>query len=566
MKFISLNCRAQRRVALQTFQPGMYEYPKHYYLRASSPSTHFSSKAFSFNRKSRITALKSQISKLQRDDPTHEFIQGKEASKHKMTSTKNTPLKYTKPKHQPLGPPFSLFVTCLPGLEPSLHEEIEYLRKSWHSNDDITIKQSAQLPRIIPGGVKLTVPTITHLYILRLYLGCASHIYLRLNDDPNKNLSATTNAQIPPLFRARGFPELERKLKDLMIAQEWHHWLGVDTTKQTSGDHGNVVLKEAPWKLQIHVTTSKSKLIHTKAVEERVRNAISDVLSLDLANDGDESQRVKPTIRILVRIERDTVQLSLDTTSEPMHMRGYRKNPFKAPLREDLAYALLMSGGLKPMWDLNPLSLLLGTPQSSFTKHKVDADVHLFDPCCGSGTIAIEAAGLLNSLPPGRKALSPPLQGTKFCRHALWHDLKSLSVTMPRNKIRVQANDIDQNAINAAKLNAEEAGVVNNITFTRGHFQKHPLVTSPTERPLLIVTNPPFGQRIPSSAIYRRIAKSITSMSAQTKTISYAMLGNDPRPLRETGLPMDVKFSTKSGGINVVAMRGSFSSPEIPSK
>jgi len=411
----------------------------------------------------------------------------------------------------------------------------------------------------------LTVPTITHLYILRLYLGCASHIYLRLNDDPK--IKSATNAQIPSLFRARGFPELERKLKDLMIAQEWHNWLGVDTTNPKLGAHSNEVLKEAPWKLQVHVTTSKSKLIHTKAVEERVRNAISDVLGVDLANDDAASQQVKPTIRILVRIERDMVQLSLDATSEPMHMRGYRKNPFKAPLREDLAYALIMAAGLKPRWDLNPLSTLLGkSSQSSLTEHTVDPDVHLFDPLCGSGTIAIEAAGLLNSLPPGRKSSSSPLQGTMFCSNGLWQDIKSISAKTNISRTVVLANDMDQNAINAAKLNAEKAGVVNSIQFTTGNFQNHPLVSSPCEKPMLIVCNPPFGRRISSSAIHKKLANAINSMSARTKTIRYAIIGNDPRPLREMGLPMEVQFSSKSGGLNVVAMRGSLSSPQKPTK
>ena len=81
--------------------------------------------------------------------------------------------------------------------------------------------------------------------------------------------------------------------------------------------------KQPELNLQIHVTTSKSKLIHTKAGEERIRKYIGEGLGLDLhkidPSNNTESEE-KATIRFLVRIERDTVQISLVATAEPMHM------------------------------------------------------------------------------------------------------------------------------------------------------------------------------------------------------------------------------------------------------
>ena len=127
--------------------------------------------------------------------------------------------KYIKPKQQPLGLPFSLFVTCLPGLEPLLCNEIDYLQTIWNNSEKHT-QDSSYTPEVIAGGVKITVQTLEHLYALRLYLGCASHIYLRLNEETSTaDHDSSKCAQLPPLFSARGFPELERKLKDLMIAQ-----------------------------------------------------------------------------------------------------------------------------------------------------------------------------------------------------------------------------------------------------------------------------------------------------------------------------------------------------------
>jgi len=516
--------------------------------------------AFGIRKKrthSNDTGSRLKSNSLQKNYDKTQTMHNAKSTKTKQSHQKGQ-AKYTKPKSQPLRPPFSLFVTCLPGLEPLLLKEIEYLR-SWQSSDCTSSKQSPSTPRMIPGGVKLTVLTLTHLYILCLYLGTPSHIYIRLNcDDLGREGDDSLCAQIPSLFRARGFPELERKLKDLIIAQDWSKWLGVSTK---ISNRNNLASRVPPWNLQVHVTTSKSKLIHTKAVEGRVRKTIGEVLGLDLDNDDPRRESLseeKPTIRILVRIERDTVQVSLDAMSVPLHMRGYRKNPHKAPLREDLAFALCVAGGLNPSWNLHSLQALLGGSPSRAIEHETRPTVNLFDPCCGSGTIAIEGAAILAGLPPGRNR-SVPLQGTLFCNDGLWKDIKfkALSVSTMGNNT-VTANDIDAEAIQAAKLNAEEGGVLKCIDFTTGCFQKQGLLAQAPLKSaasiMAIVTNPPFGHRLSSSAVYNKLAQSISTLILQRKHIRFAMIGNDPRAMRETGLPLEVSFSSKSGGLNVVAM------------
>jgi 23S rRNA G2445 N2-methylase RlmL len=514
------------------------------YLSYHVSSAHFSTKDVSLKHKNHRSRRAHDLQK-----PSNTSIKDKLGNTE--TPKQGYIKKYTKPKQQPLEPPFSLFASCLPGLEPILHQEIHYLQSTWTSNDN-TAKQSAQYPRAVAGGVEITVPSLAHLYLLRLYLGCASHIYLRLNEDkPKKYYDANTCAQIPPLFSARGFPELERKLQDLIIAQQWSQWLGVSSKESKRSTANN-----SHWDLQVHVTTSKSKLIHTKAVEERVRKVVGRVLGLDLEHEADRDFQ-KPIVRIFVRIERDVVQLSLDVTSVPMHMRGYRKNPHKAPLREDLAYALLMSGGLKPNWNLEPLQSFFGGLSTPATREADGTNVCLFDPCCGSGTIAIEGAGILAGLPPGRHA-SAPLQGTSFCDHKLWDVMKQSTLSGLQKGVCVTANDIEQTAIDAAKLNAQEAGVADYITFTKGSFQRHKLfepLRSETASPrlLVVVTNPPYGQRLSSAGIYKTLAKSISSSK---DLIRYTLIGKDPRQMRETGLPLEVTFSTKSGGLSIVAMSG----------
>ena len=531
---------------------------------------------------------------------------------------------YKKPVNMPLRGPYSIFISCLPGLEPLLLQEVQYLllsndENNKYNNMNMKIQQ-------VDGGVKTIIPSLAHIYLLHLYLGTASHIYLRLNDDTLQNM--------PNLFKARGFTELKRKLKDLIVAQNWEELLNIPHAGRDNSTT-RVEASDLDWQLQVHVSTSKSKLMHTKAVEERVREVIGEVLHINGLNDDNklkgsekednartEKEKVvvanetnqqgddhRPIVRLFVRIDRDEVQLSLDTSSSksaiPLHMRGYRLDPYKAPLREDLAFALLLASGLKPRWNLYPLQPLLakGADASAIdfdgvinnkTAQKNNNNeqlVQLFDPLCGSGTIAIEGASILAGLPPGRNRPSP-LLGTKLYNHRLWNDVKSKALIPPTSsglnsgkedddntnkKVLVAANDINSSAIKAAKSNAERAGVSDYINFEVGHFANHPLLKSSytkrssssshsNNKQLRIVTNPPYGKRISSSddggskskSIYKQIARALRSSTFNK--FKCTMIGKDPRSLRESSLPMDVAFSTKHGGLSVVAMRTTTSS------
>ncbi len=468
--------------------------------------------------------------------------------------------------------PFSAFVSCLPGLEPYLLQEVQYLLAS------TTQQSKLSVPLAVPGGVKVVVPTLAYLYLLHLYLGTASHIYLRLNDAGIANSTG-----IPPLFRARGFPELQRKLKDLILSQRWDMLLNVHRSSiGETRSEGSL-----PWQLKVHVTTSKSKLIHTKAVEERVRQTIGETLGINglessansTAVDSDrhstnKNARDRPVVRLLVRIDRDEVQLSLDTSSSssatPLHMRGYRLNPHKAPLREDIAFALLMAGGLKPSWNLQHLRPLFGAvSETQVIAETIPGQrLQVFDPFCGSGTLAIEAASILASLPPGRFR-QPPFLGTKLCNLGLWDGVKAKALTATednsRRSILVLASDISTEAINAAKSNSKRAGVDQFIDFSVGSFNIHPVINQSRSsalsvsrsQPLVVVTNPPYGYRLSTdatqSSIYKQIAKALRSLPCK---VQCTMIGNDPRTLRESSLPLEVAFSTKHGGMSVVAMTG----------
>ncbi len=372
---------------------------------------------------------------------------------------------------------FEAFAACQPGLEPLLSRELETLGAT---------------PRRLGGGVAFAADArlVTRSC---LWLGTASHVVLRLAE-----------------FPCRALGELQRKAALL----PWAEWL-----------HAKVPV-------DVRATTQASRVFHTGAIEERITNAITAAF-------GKPLREAEPTdddvARITVRFHRDHCTISLDAMSQPLHRRGYRLASAKAPLREDLAHALLLAG-------------------------EFSADDALLDPFCGSGTIAIEAAGLALGLAPGR--LRPPaLSHLAFFDPELWMDVKAQPGPRPlaAQPPSLAASDRDAGAIEAARGNAERAGVAAAIEFRNCAITAHPWLHEPESAPKrgLLATNPPFGVRVPKAAdllpLYQTLGHRAARLGQGWRT---SILAHDVRLARRTGLPLQAVFTTRHGGLAVTALVG----------
>ncbi len=374
-----------------------------------------------------------------------------------------------------------LFAACLPGLEPLLVDELRALGTA---------------PKERPGGVSFRG---SHELLLRahLELGTASHLLLRCGSFLCRNLNELTSktAQLP-----------------------WPQWLRPDQP------------------VTVSATSRKSRLYHTGAIEERVQKGIAMALGVPVPTGAIALDPGRPTPTIAVRFVDDTVTLSLDTSITPLHRRGYRLESAKAPLREDLAHALLRAAGYAR-----------GTA--------------LLDPFCGAGTIAIEAAAIAHGLPPGRLR-PPPLQGTALANDASW---QTLLEALPRppfastREARISASDRDAGAIGAAQGNAERAGLADAITLHACAITAAPWFDpiGLVPKPVLVATNPPFGHRIGAGKdlgnLYQTLGHRTQRLGAGARA---ALLAHDPRLARRTGLPLKVAFATRHGGLQVTAMIG----------
>jgi len=168
----------------------------------------------------------------------------------------------------------------------------------------------------------------------------------------------------------------------------------------------------------------------------------------------------------------DMVNVSIDTSGDSLHKRGYRTETAKAPITETLAAALIL---LTP-W------------------HK---DRILVDPFCGSGTFPIEAAMMAANMAPGMNREFLSQEWDNLIPKKIWYDVFDEANDLVNTDIEtdIQGYDIDPEIIKASRINAEQAGVEKMI-----HFQERPVsqLSHPKKYGFLI-TNPPYGERLSSA-------------------------------------------------------------------
>ncbi|HTS88633.1 MAG TPA: hypothetical protein VMG41_09095 [Gemmatimonadales bacterium] len=359
----------------------------------------------------------------------------------------------------------SLYAVTAPGLELLAAAELEALG----------------LPPsgIEPGGVSFS-GTLLDLARANLWLRTASRVLLRLGS-----------------FRARALGELERKSGEL----PWQAWLPPGA------------------RITVRVTSRKSRLFHQKAIGERIARAAR-------GQSGPQSDDTTAPELVVVRLLRDECLVSLDSSGELLHRRGYRLQTGKAPLRETLAAALILASG---WWPEQPL----------------------VDPFAGSGTIPIEAARIARRLPPGLD------RAFAFRRWSAWDDREwrtlvdaARAASLARAPAPIVAADRDAGAVAAGRENAGRAGVLNDVEFREAALSSLAFPESSGA----VVTNPPYGVRVGASRQLRDLYARLGQVALRLRDWSVTMLVPGHPFERATGLPFRELFRTTNGGLLVRAL------------
>lgn len=358
----------------------------------------------------------------------------------------------------------TIYLVVSPGLETACAEELS---------------ERGHTPTFIgKGGVAFT-GRLQDLYQVNLWSRTASRVLIRL---------AT--------LRSRAFPDLYKKA----VRLPWGRFIKPETA---------IVLR---------ASSHQSRLGQTDRIAETLEAAINRSLGRSTNPSGNAPQLV------LARIVNDEVTLSIDSSGERLHRRGYRQTATRAPLRETLAAGILR---------------LLGW----------DGRAPLVDPMCGSGTFVIEAALLAAQRAPGLQRTFAFMAWPGY-RPGLWTRLCDEASRQQKTSLpRIQGIDASPRAIAAARQNSLRSGCAENIQL----FQQR-LEDVPPEEPGAgwVVCNPPYGRRLPLGS---RPEDFYQNLGDQLKRIypgwRLALVCPDARLARTTSLPLTPVATLDNGGLTV---------------
>jgi putative N6-adenine-specific DNA methylase len=358
------------------------------------------------------------------------------------------------------------FAVCAPGLEPILAGELAAL--------------GIRAGRHHRGGVDFSATT-RQLYLANLWLRSAGRVLVRVAS-----------------FRATSFARLEQEA----AATPWNQWLTDDVMPV------------------FRVSSTASQLYHTQAIAERLRRVAAEHATLP--HDGMAEQR------FVVRVARDQVTISVDSSGENLHRRGWRLATARAPLRETLAAGVLLGVG----WD---------------------GSVPLVDPFCGSGTIVIEAALIARRAAPGLSRRFA-FGGWPTFEPGTWASVtgEAHAAVLPHAEVPIVGSDRDEGAVESAMANAERAGMAADVTFERRSISD---AAPPPGDAGWLLTNPPYGTRVSGGHdlrdLYARLGQVIGERFAAW---SVGVLVADRRLAGHSGLSLEPVLETVNGGIPVTLL------------
>lgn len=275
-------------------------------------------------------------------------------------------------------------------------------------------------------------------------------------------------------FHAETFDELFEGIKAL----NWEDYIP---------ENGRFWVKKA--------SSIKSKLFSPSDIQSIVKKAMVERLKQKYHVDWFEENGADYPVRIFLL--KDEVTVTIDTSGESLHKRGYRTLSSKAPITETLA-----------------ASLILLTP---WKKDRI-----LVDPFCGSGTFPIEAAMMAANIAPGMNREFLAEQWTNLIPKQLWYDAVSEARELVDTEISVdiQGYDIDGEVVRAARENAKRAGVEKLIHFQQRAVEDlhHP------KKYGFIITNPPYGERLEEKAALPELYTQIGAAFAELDSWSMYLI------------------------------------------
>jgi len=298
-------------------------------------------------------------------------------------------------------------------------------------------------------------------------------------------------------FKARSADDVYEEIKKI----DWTQYIAEDKT------------------FAVDAVVFSEEFRHSKFVAYKVKDAIVDQLrekrgtrpNISIAN---------PDLRLNIHVAEDKCTLSLDSSGESLHRRGYRQESVDAPLNEVLAAGMILLSG----WQ---------------------GDTDFVDPMCGSGTLLIEAALIAKNMAPGLFRKEFAFEKWPDFDADLFDEIYNDDSQEREFKHHIYGYDIDMKAVNTARLNAKAAGLSSDITIEQQDFKDF---TQPSGKSIMI-TNPPYGERISTPDLlgtYRMIGE---RLKHQFKGNEAWILSYREECFEQIGLKPSIKIPLYNGSL-----------------
>ena len=244
---------------------------------------------------------------------------------------------------------------------------------------------------------------------------------------------------------------------------------------------------------RVEITAQHSPLKSLNFATLRVKDAIADRFR-DKSGVRPDVDTQRPDVRVHAHLTDKMLTLYLDTTGEPLFKRGWREDKGDAPLKETLAAAMLAASG----WSMPVLTAPGEIPPAVTSVAGVEQGLPLYDPCCGSGTIVIEAAQIACRMAAGLQRRFGFEKLRMYDVH-VWRQLQDEARAQQcEPRAPVYGSDLAFRMVDFAQRNAERAGVAKAVNLRGGDaLQRMP----PCDAPAVMLVNPPYGERIEAGGV-----------------------------------------------------------------
>ncbi|MCW8400677.1 bifunctional 23S rRNA (guanine(2069)-N(7))-methyltransferase RlmK/23S rRNA (guanine(2445)-N(2))-methyltransferase RlmL [Legionella sp. PATHC038] len=366
---------------------------------------------------------------------------------------------------------YSLFISCPRGLEYLLEEELKALGLS--------------VTRVNPQGVYGEANLLT-LYTLCLWSRIANRIQLILFS---------------------GYAGNEQSLHQLCTEFHWQTVFSQDKT------------------IAIEFHGSSEHIRNTMYGAQVVKDGIVDHFRR-LNHSRPSVDKEKPQILIHAYLKNDVVTVSFDLTGYSLHQRGYRHKAGAAPLKENVAAALLM----RAKW-----------PELASKGYA------LHDPFCGAGTLVIEAAMMAAQIAPGLLRQDQSLQYWAQHQSSLWEKMRVDALKQVKSMpLTLLGTDADHKIIAIARANAERAGVAPLVEFKTQALKD----VKASAQNGLVVCNPPYGERLSEAThlvpLYQQLGK---ILHEHYQGWQAAVLTSNPMLAKALGLRANKQYTLYNGAL-----------------